>query len=48
MQHCGLQGIPEVMKGRRQDDQRYLIAEAFTCSLQEGGEKAEDLFPKKN
>lgn len=36
------------MKGRRQDDQRYLIGEAFTCSLQEGEKKAEELFPESN
>jgi len=35
------------MQGRRQDDHGYLIGEAFTGSLQEGEEKAEDLFHKK-
>lgn len=36
------------MKDSREDDQRNLIAQAFTCSLQgEGKKKSEDFFPKR-
>lgn len=36
------------MKDSREDDQRNLIAQAFTCSIQgEGKKKSEDFFPKR-